>query len=249
MSLKLIVLAAGQGTRLRPLTDDRPKCMVDLQGTPILEHQLKAARSLGITDVHAVVGYRHDRIPFTDITKHVNAAYATTNMVSSLFTAESELSGDVIVSYGDIVFQPEVLQKLIDFQAPVSVVVDQGWREYWEARMEDPLSDAETMKLHSDGTILELGKKPKSYDEVQGQYIGLIKFAAAALPKILDFYHLLDRNQTYDGKNFDNMYMTSFLQLIIDRLMPVHAVTTLNGWMEVDCPDDLKHTQFLNVSR
>ncbi len=247
MSVKLIVLAAGQGTRLRPLTDDRPKCMVELRGTPLVEHQLASARQAGVTSIHVVLGYRHDMVDFPNITKHVNEAFATTNMVSSLFVAESALEGDVIVSYGDIVYQPAVLEKLIASTAPIAVVVDQEWRAYWEARMDDPLSDAETMKLRPDGTIIELGKKAGSFNDVQGQYIGLIKFSSDAISSIREFYHGLDRNDVYDGKDFDNMYMTTFLQLIADKLMPIQAVEIANGWMEVDCPDDLKHTKFLDT--
>lgn len=113
--------------------------------------------------------------------------------------------------------------------------------------MDDPLSDAETMKLRPDGTIIELGKKAGSFNDVQGQYIGLIKFSSDAISSIREFYHGLDRNDVYDGKDFDNMYMTTFLQLIADKLMPIQAVEIANGWMEVDCPDDLKHTKFLDT--
>ena len=246
MPTQLIILAAGQGTRLRPLTDDRPKCMVELRGKPLIEHQLDAANVVGITDVHAVLGYRHDQVQFPNLTKHINEAYATTNMVSSLFAAESAFTENMIVSYGDIVFQPSVLARLNESEYPVAVVVDDGWRRYWEARMENPLADAETMKLRSDGTILELGKNPSSIDDIQGQYIGLIKFSGGAVRQICDFYHSLDRTVEYDGKDFDNMYMTTFLQLIADRLMPIQAIKIENGWMEVDCPDDLNHTQYLD---
>ncbi|MBK1652709.1 sugar phosphate nucleotidyltransferase [Halorhodospira halochloris] len=56
--MRAIILAAGQGTRLRPLTDDRPKCMVELEGKPLLEHQLEVLRGAGIEDIHVVGGYR-----------------------------------------------------------------------------------------------------------------------------------------------------------------------------------------------
>ena len=221
--------------------------MVEVRGIPIVEQQLNTARSVGITDIHVVVGYRQEMVDFPGIVKHTNREFATTNMVSSLFTAESALEGDVIISYGDIVYQPRVLSSLIESNAPVAVVVDEAWRGYWEARMEDPLADAETMKLRPDGTIIEIGKKATSIEDIQGQYIGLIKFSTDVVEEIRAFYHSLDPDEMYDGKNFDNMYMTTFLQLIADRLMPIHAVTTRNGWMEVDCPDDLNHTAFLDA--
>ena len=71
MPPKLIILGAGQGTRLRPLTNDRPKCMVEFQGRSLIEHQLIAARSIGVTDIHVVLGYRHDQVQFPALKKHV----------------------------------------------------------------------------------------------------------------------------------------------------------------------------------
>ncbi|MFW5695867.1 MAG: NTP transferase domain-containing protein [Alkalispirochaeta sp.] len=243
--MKLIVLAAGQGTRLRPLTDNIPKCMVPLEGTPLLERQLATAREVGLTDLHVATGYREDAIDYPGVTKHYNPDYDSTNMVATLFCAEEIMDDDLIVAYGDIVYQPDVLQALIDDPHPVGVVVDREWQRYWAARQEDPLIDAETMKLRDDDTIIELGKKPKSLDEVQGQYIGLMKFSREALQRIRPFYHGLDRDAVYDGKDYPNMYMTSFLQLIADNLMPLHAVFIRNGWMEIDAPSDLAFTDFL----
>jgi len=243
--MRLIVLAAGQGTRLRPLTDEIPKCMVPLEGVPLLERQLATAREVGLTDLHVATGYREDVIDYPGVVKHYNAAYDRTNMVATLFCAETIMDDDLIVSYGDIVYQPDVLQSVIDAPHPVSVVVDKEWEHYWRARQEDPLIDAETMKLGPDDTILELGKKPESLEDIQGQYIGLMKFTRQALAAIRPFYHGLDRAAIYDGKSYDNMYMTSFLQMIADRLMPLHAVYIRNGWMEIDTPEDLAFTDFL----
>lgn len=243
---KLVILAAGEGTRLRPLTENIPKCMVPLKGKPLVLHQIETANAAGLTDIHVVGGYRHDAINFEGITKHINKAFASTNMVASLFCAESALNGDVIVGYGDIVYQPDVLQSLMKSTAPVAVVVDEKWRAYWSARMNNPLDDAETLKLGDDGKILELGKKASSYNEIEGQYIGLIKFSKDSWSQITPFYHSLDRTLLYEGRNIDEMYMTTFLQLIAENLMPIQAVMIQNGWMEVDKPSDLNFTRFLN---
>ena len=129
---KLVILAAGEGTRLRPLTDNIPKCMVPLEGKPLVKYQIETAREVGLIDIHVIGGYRHDVIDFDGITKHVNEAYASTNMVSSLFCAQTELNSDVIVGYGDIVYQPDVLEALIDSIAPVSVVIDKEWKKYYK---------------------------------------------------------------------------------------------------------------------
>ena len=71
--------------------------------------------------------------------------------------------------------------------------------------MENPLDDAETLKIYK-GNIIEIGKKTNTYKDIEGQYIGLIKISKKILKKIIKFYDNLDRNSLYDGKNFDNMY-------------------------------------------
>ena len=241
-----IILAAGQGTRLRPLTNDRPKCMVEVDGKPIIERQLEVMRTCGIEDIIVVAGYQEQKIHFNKVKKIVNPKFEHTNMVATLMCAKKYFNDDLIVSYGDIVYSENVLNKLIDAEgAEIYVVVDRAWRKYWEARMENPLVDAETLKLDSDGYIRELGKVPKSYKEIEGQYIGLMKFSKKVIERVAEVYDELPAGGEYDGKDRDNMYMTSFLQILSKRVAPLKAVFIENGWMEVDTPSDLEYHTFL----
>lgn len=238
--MRAIILAAGEGQRLRPHTADRPKCMVPLLGRPILDRILDTLRAEGVDDITLVTGYRSDALePYALRTRH-NPDYASTNMVHSLFCARDQLFGDVLISYGDIVYSRKVLSTLMHDEAQLAVAVDRDWRSLWSARMADPLADAETMKLDAQNNILELGKKPASYADIQGQYMGLLRIRAGALSEVCSFYDGLDRNALYDGKDFKNMYMTSFVQAVVDDLMPVHAVLVDGEWLEVDTTDDLR---------
>jgi len=240
--MRAIILAAGQGTRLKPLTDDRPKCMVEYGGKPIIDHILHLMDCCGIKDIVIVGGYKLDvlkeHIGDRRITWCKNSDFESTNMVSTLFCARDFMDEDIIISYADIVYDEKILQALMDDNSSFGVVVDRKWRELWSRRMQDPLSDAETMKL-SNGYITELGKKPKSYDEVEGQYVGLVKIKKEALLDVAAFYDGLDKSAIYDGKEYANMYMTTLIQLVIDRLMPVKAVMVGGGWIEIDTPSDL----------
>lgn len=238
--MKAIILAAGQGLRLRPLTDDHPKCLVPVFGRPILDYTLQTLRSRGIDDITLVTGFRADCLTGLGLRTRHNERFDATNMVHSLFCAADQLRGDVVVSYGDIVFSPGILDALLAAPSRFSVVVDTRWRELWELRMADPLSDAETLVLDEAGRITELGKKPRRIEEIQGQYIGLFRIAGEAMAAVREFYAGLDRDALYDGQDFANMYMTSFIQTVIDRLMPVQAVPVAGGWIEVDTLEDLR---------
>lgn len=235
--MKVILLAAGQGSRLRPLTADRPKCMVAYRDKPILHYLLETISAVGLTYTVAVTGYAAEKLDRTFTKTFHNDNYQHSNMVASLFCAESELDDDVIISYTDIIYRPAVLKALIESPHNFSVVVDRRWEELWQARMSNPLSDAESLKI-TDGKITEIGKKPKSRKDIEGQYIGLIKIDAQALPQVVRHYHKL-RADSRDEHNFNNMFMTDFIQSIIDQVMPVYPVWIDGGWLEIDSINDL----------
>ncbi len=243
--MKMIVLAAGEGTRLRPYTLDKPKCMVEFNKKPMIDHLLDNCKALGLTNVIIVTGYKEDvlkaHLSNQNLTYCSNSNYNVSNMVSSLFCAQNEMTEDIIISYSDIIYKKSVLEELIQSKSDFSVVVDKNWKDLWSIRMEDPLSDAETLKINSEGNIEELGKKPRSYSEIEGQYIGLLKIKKNALAKFINYYHSLDKTAIYDGKTFDNMFMTTLIQSIITNVMPVKPVFIKGGWLEIDSVEDLKN--------
>ena len=167
--MKVIILAAGEGKRLRPYTQDRPKCMVEIEGVTLIDRQIEVLKSVGLNDILIIGGYKADMLRRTDTKLKINPRYQETNMVWTLFCAEEELSGDIVISYGDIVYSKEILQKLISSDSDISITIDKDWENYWSARNENPLDDAETLKLSDDGLVSEIGKKPQSINEIDGQ--------------------------------------------------------------------------------
>lgn len=241
--MRVIILAAGQGKRLRPYTHDRPKCMVLLGGKPLLHHQLETLKQCGVsTDQIALVGgYLNERLEAPGVKQFKNESYAVSNMVSTLFCAEQFMNEneDLLICYGDIIYEPDVLNTLLSTDGEVVLAADLAWKVLWALRMDDPLSDAETFKMKS-GNVIELGKKPGSYDEVQAQYMGLIRIRADMVKKFIDFYSSIDKSGSFDGQDFDNMYMTSLIQQLIDSGWDVRPALVKNGWLEVDTASELE---------
>ena len=106
--------------------------------------------------------------------------------------------------------------------------------------MDDPLEDAETLKLDRKGLILELGKTPSSYKEIEGQYLGLIKIRADHVEKFKNVYERINPKASYDGQEKPQMYMTSFIQYLIDTGWAVQSVPINSGWLEVDTRSELQ---------
>jgi choline kinase len=238
---RALILAAGQGERLRPLTKDKPKCLVELCGKSILERQIRTLNESGVDDIHILTGYQKSKIESIGFPTTYNSRFKHTNMVVSMFKALKfiEKDGDLLISYGDIVFEKKNLDLLLDCDDDIAIMTDIKWLDLWNERMDNPLEDAETLILDKDNYIIELGKKPSNYDQIQGQYTGLIKIKSNKTKELIEFYKSLDRNASYDNKNFDNMYMTTFIQLLINAGWGVKASLVENGWLEIDSVNDL----------
>lgn len=236
--MKLLILAAGQGTRLRPYTNKIPKCLVEYEGVPLLEYQLEAAKKVGITEIYVIAGYKAEEIKYKNIKKIINNEYSHSNMVYTMFQAMELFNGesDIIMSYGDIIYESSVLQRLFDVDQNITVVSDSDWERYWSKRMANPLSDVETFELNN-GKLSDLGRVPKSLSEVKGQYIGLMKFSKNVTANIFEEWKLLC--EIYDTKVANNLYMTDFIQRLISRKYDIDVLEINNGWMEFDQPNDL----------
>lgn len=241
--MKLVILAAGQGTRLRPLTDDKPKTLVTVGGRPILEHLLAAASSVGFSDIVVVGGYMSKELASYPIKVICNPKYETTNMVRSLFCAEEDFNDGFILSYGDILFRPEILRELVNLKNHISVVIDKDWFTYWRRRSENPLEDAETLGLSS-GQIVEIGGKAKAVSEIEAQFIGLLAFRGDGVAQLRKAYETALLQEESCNLNFgrapsvDQMYMTDLLQGMADMGVALTPHIIQGGWLEIDTISD-----------
>lgn len=234
--MKAIILAAGRGSRMRNLTDERPKCLVELRGKALLDWQLEALHAAGIKDIAIVTGYKHELLAGRGLVEFHNPRWAQTQMVSSLACAEEWLRVEpCIVSYSDIFYNPSAVQSLIACPAALAVAYDTNWQELWAQRFGDPLLDAETFRLTPEGMLTEIGNKPKSVEEVQGQYMGLLRFTPEGWAEVVRIRSSLPPEQC------DRMHMTGTLQKVIEAgRMAIAAMPYGGEWGEVDSAEDLK---------
>lgn len=237
--MKALILAAGEGTRLRPYTLDRPKCLVEVEGVSLLDRQLAVLRSEGVTDITLIGGYRSEMLKRPGLGLELNPRYAETNMVWTLFSAESVLQDELVLAYGDIVYSRDILHALLAATADIAVAIDLDWEKYWRARNENPLDDAETLRMDSAGRIIEIGQKPVSLEQIQGQYMGLMKFSPRGLDILRNTFHRACAAGVLRGKSPEKAYMTDLLQLMIDEGNLLSAVKVCGGWVEVDTVSDL----------
>jgi L-glutamine-phosphate cytidylyltransferase len=216
-------------------TDDQPKCLIKLRGRPLLDWQRDALTDAGISEIAIVTGYKREALVHKKFVEFHNPRWANTNMVSSLACAAEWLQNNIcIVSYSDIVYSGTAVTSLMNCPGDLAVTYDVNWRTLWEKRFGDPLIDAETFRMHSDGTLAEIGNKPRSVDEVEGQYMGLLRFSPAGWAEV----ERVRAELTASAR--DSIHMTGLLQRVIDaERVAVHAIPYREEWGEFDSKSDI----------
>ena len=251
--MNVIILAAGQGNRLKPLTNKKPKCLVEIFGKSLLNWQLELFHNLQITDISIVKGYLKEKIVFPNIRFFENNNFQTTNMIETLFCAREKICDSTIISYGDIVYEKTVIEKLLQNDDDISVIIDKNWKDYWNLRFDDPVTDLESLSIDSENNISSIGQKIKDINDIQGQYIGLMKFQNDGSEFLKTFYDKC-KSLAKNGQNclktelpFEKSYMTDLLQGMIDEGYKIRAIPIRNGWLELDSYDDyLKYQKMFN---
>ena len=231
MIKKIIILAAGKGIRLKPITNDIPKCLTPVGEKTILEYQIDIAKKCGVEEIIVIGGFKIEKIKFSNITIIENKKFDSTNMVESLNCAKDYLNSGFILSYGDIIYCESVLKQMMIPTEIIAVAADMGWKSYWQERFDDPLSDAETFKFGEKDEILEIGKKPKNYSEVESQYIGLLSFSSKGAEILKNWlsFHFIDKN----------IYMTDMINNMIEMGFKIQAKKINRDWLEIDNLKDL----------
>lgn len=244
--MKAVVVAAGSGSRLKPLTDEKPKCLLEIGGKTILERVFEALRENGIERIAVVRGYHSHLINYPDITYCDNPNFERNNVLRSLFYAEDEMNGDFILSYSDIIYSGESVARLMDSEADIALTVDVNWSERYEGRHAHPISEAELVKVEN-GRIVRIGKGVVAPEKAYGEFIGLAKFTKSGAEAMKEAYHRVAEEcpdaPFHSSASLETAYLNDMIQELVDTGLVVRAVDIEGGWMEIDTPQDLAEAQ------
>lgn len=234
--MRIVILSAGQGSRLLPLTEKRPKCAIDIAGTPVLEWQLRSiARCPEVDEVVVVTGYATDQVEsiigdfscdgFQVRSLH-NPFFAASDNLGTCWIARHEMRGPFVLINGDTLFEAAILQKLLTTaaQGPITLTVDRK-AEY----------DGDDMKVILDGGRLRQVGKKLDPEKVNGESIGMTRFTERGASI---FRAELERSMRF-GSGLNRWYLSA-----IDVIAQKHPVQAcfIDGlsWCEIDTHEDVE---------
>jgi len=247
IKIKGVIIAAGMGSRLLPVTKELPKCLLEINGKTMLQHQLDAFKENNITDVAIVKGFQHEKIDVGNVSYFLNEDYENNNILASLFYAKDFMDSGFISSYSDIVYDKEIVKKLKESEGDFCVVVDENWKKCYEGRTLHPIEEAENVVLDKNN-VIKIGKHINS-EEAHAEFIGLAKFSDNGVKIIKELYEELENSflnlPFQQAKIFQKSYLTDFFQELINRDFKVTPVKIESKWCEIDTYQDLQKSEEL----
>ena len=239
--MRSIILAAGKGTRLKKLTKDIPKCLVKIKGKSLIEYQLFIFdNNFEFKDIILIGGYKYEKLKFLSKKIVLNKNFNRTNMLYSLFCALDYIEGELLISYGDSIFDNSIIKNIINSNENICIASDYNWKKYWESRYENPLLDLETFIVDESNNITSIGEKPTSYDDIQGQYIGLIKLSAVGSQIFRNELIYLHKKGFVNNKKFKDAYLTDFIQELIVKGYNIKSLEVKGNYVEIDTIEDIE---------
>ena len=231
--MNAVILCAGRGLRLHPLTRTTPKCLLEIGERALLDHAIANLRSAGIRTITLVTGFQADRIErwvsdrgFDNIGFVHNDRFATTNTAYSFNLALADRHEDFLLINGDVLFDPQIAANLTIHPEPNCVVVDR-----------DAKLDAEAVKVVNGAMHVSRIGKDLEPGNCLGEAIGVNKISASAIPAL---------QQTYDELEAEGR-LDEFFEAGIDRLTRngnrFGILVTDRPWAEIDTPEDLHHAR------
>ena len=243
-----IVIAAGIGSRMGALTDERPKCLMPVGNRPLIDWTLDHFRHWRCNPLVAIVGHCSEAIERPDLIKIMNTGYRDNNILHSFMHAVDYLDRPVLASYSDIYVEPPVYEALMDTPGEIVLAVDVDWRAYYVGRNNHPLGEAENVYFDARGQVHKIGKYLTDNPPPGlrcGEFLGLWRMSGDGAR---EFRRHIDRINLAIGatepfqnaREWRKAYITDMVQELIDQGMVINCAQVERGWAELDTVEDFQ---------
>jgi len=239
-NIKAIILATSKGENFGTLTDNKPKCMVEINRKTILATQIETLNNFKIKDISIVVGYKKDAVNIPNLKYIENTEYKNRSILYSYYKAKDSLDGSCIISFGDILFELQILQGLINADGDITLAVDTSW---WQGKKKDREIDMVFCEIPpSDNYLSERCTYIKNIgtninrENAHGEWTGLIKLSSEGAEL---FKSELEQFFDKDKEKFYKSDINDFLIRMINKGVEIKAYYFRGHWLDIDSPEDL----------
>ena len=245
--MKAIFIAAGQGSRLGDITKDLPKPLIDVNGKSIIQRQIDLLRQNNIHEIIIVTGYKKEKFTLKNIEYVHNPLYREQEQAGSLMSARSKFTDDILVMFGDIIFDEKILQQILNSKGEIIIAIDKDWKKSYEERPNNPGSEADKV-LIKDGKVIQISAKniEVKNDNDIGELLGLMKLSTKGSKILIEQYEKLENSHTgkfHDAASLKKAKFVDILQELISLGIIITPVYIEGKWCEIDTPYDLKRAK------
>ena len=241
--MKVILVGAGRGNRLMPLTASQPKSLIVIEGKRILDWTLDAFGQNGLNQFVFIGGYlKHVVVEsYPNLQMVVNSDWPNNNILFSLLCAREHLVDGFYSTYTDTLFRGNAVRALKESPHDIVLVMDTRWRERYRYRSQHPEKDGE--KMIASGDMVTQVSREIPPEAASGEFTGVMKMSAAGAARFLDFYDDLfaslgSDGPFDDGRPFRMAYMIHQLDRMIRAGIEVHCVAVPGEYHEIDTLED-----------
>ena len=235
-----IVLAASRGKELGELTEQQPKTMVSIQGTPILSHIVDAYNAVGIKDIVVVRGYKKETVNLPNLTYVDNDDFADTGELDSLLKALRSKKGpaqNTVISYGDVLFNTYIPQSLCQESEDCVIFVDSNWQEQSSYARLGGFTECtipNSRRAFNAKIYLKQLGATLPQESIHGVWMGFLKVSPSAVTLITDIIEeiLADPANRKAG-------IPQLLQVLLKRQYPIRVLYTAGHWLDINSIEDV----------
>ena len=214
-----------------------------MNGKSILERQIELLHKNNISEIIIVTGYKKEKFKLQNVDYLYNPNFHEDEQAGSLMRARSKFSDDVIVMFGDILFDEEILLQMLNSTAQISIAIDKQWEKSYEQRKDNPIDKADKVLLENNKIIQISAKKIQSgQNNDVGELLGIMKLSQKGSQILIEHYERLEKNhdgQFHDAESFKKAKFVDILQELIILGIEITPVPITGNWCEIDTPDDL----------
>lgn len=246
--MKIIVIAAGSGKRLGEDTKNVPKYLIKVNEKTIMEHQLDVFEKIPYENFIVITGPHKEKFTLNNITYVEDKNYPQHDILGSLMEARNYISGEVLIVYSDIIFDDNILSKIVESKSDIGIAVDMNWEKAYEGRTEHPRSEAENVSVN-DNDILKIKKNITDENNI-GEFLGILKLSAKGSKIFVKKFLELEGTHVgrfHNAPSLQKAYLTDMIQELIDSGIKVSPIMISGKWCEIDTRQDLERASRLFI--